>query len=153
MRYFERKLEPFFTITNYIAEFWNTISNIPFVIIGLLRLIEGTSLQKEYQLIVLAGIASAIHHATTPKWTIIIDWIPITWSGWHIWQEGYITYISQTALFEIFLAIFILATDHIYTYIPVPWGHVFWHVLAAFAIDCAYQSIEQFKMNFCFISN
>lgn len=138
---YSRKLETFFEVSKYIAEFWNTLSNAPFIVIGLLRLLEGTPLQTEYRLMVLAGIASGIHHATTPKWTIVIDWIPIVWSGWNIWQKGYILHLSSTAVFEMSLAMFVLLTDHIYSYIPIPWGHVFWHILAAFAIDCAYQSV------------
>jgi len=139
---YKRKLEPFFQISSYVAEFWNTISNAPFIIIGLLRLMEGTDLETEYKLMVLAGIASAIHHATTPRWTILIDWAPIAWSCFHILRSNYLLYLSPTAIFEILLAFFILVTDHVYTYIPVPWGHVFWHIVAALSIDCAYQSIQ-----------
>lgn len=33
-----RRLEPFYAVSPYIAEFWNTLSNLPFVILGVCRL-------------------------------------------------------------------------------------------------------------------
>lgn len=78
---FERRLElPFGAIVPWIAEFYNTVSNAPFVLLSLLRLLEGDNspdIHHAYILLALVGIGSGIHHATTPKWTIVIDWIPI----------------------------------------------------------------------------
>lgn len=139
---YERRLEPFFQISNYIAEFWNTISNIPFIMIGLLRLYEGTVLPEFYITMVFIGIGSGIHHATTPKWTVIIDWIPILISLCMIYYYNMIYIISFAVWFEIILAGLILYADHIHHLMPVPWGHVCWHLLASFAIDSAYQSVE-----------
>lgn len=138
---YERKLEKSYAISAYIAEFWNTVSNLPFIIIGLLRLYEGTELSQLYFLMILAGICSGIHHATTPRWTIVVDWTPIFMSFLYIFYQGLYTYLSYTAIFQVILALFILVTDHIITYIPVPWGHVMWHIVASLAVDCSYQSI------------
>lgn len=143
-----RRLEPFFQVSNYIAEFWNTISNLPFIIIGLLRLYEGTILTDFYWMMVITGIASSIHHATTPKWTIVIDWIPIVLSIIMLYFQGVIIFISLTAWFELFLSMVLLYADHIHHLMPVPWGHVCWHLLASLAIDSAYQSIE-FSLKNC----
>lgn len=137
-----RRLEEFFQVSNYIAEFWNTVSNIPFIMIGLLRLYEGAVLTEFYYCMVLVGIASGIHHATTPKWTIVIDWIPILLSVGMVYSYGMISMISATIWFELFLAGLILYADHIHQLMPVPWGHVCWHLLASLAIDSAYQNIE-----------
>ena len=139
---YPRKLEKQYKISRYIAEFWNTISNSPFIIIGILRLIEGTYFDYEYKLMICAGICSGFHHATTYKYTIIVDWIPILFSIVNMYQESLYLYISYATYFQMCLALFVLITDHVYTYIPVPWGHVFWHVLASFAVDSAYQSAE-----------
>ena len=141
-RLFNRRLEPFFQHSLCIAEFWNTISNLPFVIIGLLRLYEGTKLPNFYILMILAGLASAIHHATTPKWTIVIDWIPIALSIVLVLYTGVWQFISITSWFQLLLAFSTLLADHIYHLMPVPWGHVVWHLVASLAIDNAYQSIE-----------
>jgi hypothetical protein len=140
---YPRKLEPNFVVSRHIAEFWNTLSNLPFVVLGVLRLVEGQQpeLQYAYQLMILAGIASAIHHATTPKWTIVIDWIPIVLSMVHIWTMGYYGFISWATYFKFTLALVVLVTDHIWTLVPVPWGHVMWHLLAAYSIDDLYQDV------------
>jgi len=142
---YERKLEKFYQVSGYIAEFWNTISNLPFIVIGLLRLSQTSSNEVEilYILYVFAGIASAIHHATPWKWTILIDWIPISLSGLLIlYHYQMFSYFTSVTLFKLSLAFFVLITDHVYTKIPVPWGHVCWHLLASLAIDSAYQDVK-----------
>ena len=137
-----RRTELYYTHSKYIAEFWNTISNIPFIIIGLLRLYEGTNLTLLYQLMIAAGICSAIHHATIHKYTIIVDWIPIVTSSVLIWQMNLLPMISLTCYFELFLAFLVLFADHVYKLVPNHWGHTFWHLLIALSIDNAYQSIK-----------
>lgn len=145
---YERKLEPFFKVTHYIAEFWNTISNFPFIIIGLLRLWEQYPGKEEfvdtaYQILILIGIGSSIHHATTPKWTIIVDWIPIVIGLYYIYSLELIQYISAAVYFEVGLATSVLIIDHTTNLIPVPWAHTFWHLLITLAFDSFLQSVEK----------
>ena len=139
---FPRKLEKFYTHTPHIAEFWNTISNLPFIIIGLLRLYEGTNLVTFYSLYTLAGVCSGIHHASPYHWTIIIDWMPITLSILMTLKCGIIYYLTLVDIFKLFIAFSALISDHVWTPVPVPWGHVYWHLLASFAIDDVYQTVE-----------
>jgi hypothetical protein len=136
---FPRKLEKFYTHSMHIAEFWNTLSNIPFVLIGIYRLWQGTPLTLLYFLYTMAGVCSGFHHASPHKWTIIIDWIPIATSVVIVYSTGVLWSISISTMFWIMLAFATLINDHVYTSIPVPWGHVLWHLLAAYSIDRAYQ--------------
>ena len=155
---YERKHETHHTHSKYIAEYWNTLSNLPFIIIGFLRIIELTHYRVHdndiininitshminlYFLCICAGICSGFHHMLVYKWTIIVDWIPIATSIIYIlYNINLVYFISLISWFKILLAIFVLFTDHICTNIQIPWGHVFWHILSSFAIDSAYQDI------------
>lgn len=147
-RRFERKLEPAFQVTPWIAEFYNTLSNLPFLLIGLWRynelaLLDETVLVEQlrflYALYIACGVCSAIHHATTPRWTILIDWIPISTSILLILKFHFVVYFGVVSWFKLGLAMAMLVNDHVYTTVNVPWGHCFWHVLAAFSIDACYQ--------------
>ncbi len=137
---FERKPEQFFTHTKWIAEFWNTLSNLPFILIGFIRLECDTQLKFNYQLMIFTGICSVIHHATTQKWTLIIDWIPILISL--VVNLNYLSYAEMPEMLILLVAFVWLLIDHIATPVPVPWGHVIWHILAAYSIDIFYQKIE-----------
>lgn len=135
-----RRTEKYYAKSNHIAEWYNTISNLGFIILGMIRIYEyGWS--AEYALFTLAGICSGIHHATTQRWTIILDWIPIMWSLMIIINNHYLWLISLGTWFQILCALFILIDDHIMQTMHVPWGHVMWHVLASFAIDSMYQEV------------
>lgn len=153
MKFRERRLEPFFQNSNYVAEFWNTISNFPFMIIAILRLIEShnppyinqsqpdlSKIGQAYTYLFFVGLGSSIHHATTPKWTIIIDWIPILGFIYHIITTFDLYLLSNTVIFELFLSLTVLFIDHSTDIIPVPWGHVFWHPLAAISLDSMIQN-------------
>lgn len=138
---FPRKLEQFYTHSDYITEFWNTVSNIPFILIGIARLYEGTSQKLLYSLYILAGVCSGFHHATPWRETIVIDWIPIALSivlGLY-WQILYT--VSVATFIKLVITFGVLVNDHVWTTVPAPYGHVFWHILAAFTIDEIYTNI------------
>ena len=160
LRLWGRKKEvPLFGRFRWIAEFWNTLSNLPFIVIGVLRLYAlqeiqhtggGTALQfverREavlllYRLYTCAGIASGFHHMCNYSWTIIVDWIPIFLSMLIFLTEGFLPLVSVVSWFKLVLAFYVLLTDHMNTIVPVPFGHVMWHLLAALAIDAAYQDV------------
>jgi len=140
---FPRKLESFYTHSRHIAEFWNTLSNLPFVLIGLYRLWHGVNFVDLYILYVLAGVCSAFHHAHPKKWTIVIDWIPILISGYLAWEYDVWYHTSTTSRVWLGFAFGTLINDHVCTSLPVPKGHVLWHILAAYSIDSAYQDLER----------
>ncbi len=140
-----RQLErPFYSISPWIAEFWCTLSNLPFILIGGLRLWEGTEIPLFYWLFLGAGFCSSFHHASCPtwSWTIVIDWLPISVSILLGLYEGVFWTVQSVTLLKVAIAFLILLTDHWYTPVPVPWGHSFWHILAAFAFDEVYQDFE-----------
>ncbi len=143
-------MEPAFVVSPYIAEFWNTLSNLPFVIIGLLRLnqldchdrdVQCQEVWSLYVLFVACGVCSAIHHASTPRWTIVIDWIPIATSIGLMLKYQVLFSVGVVSWFKVGVAFAVLVNDHVYTTVNVPWGHCFWHVLAAFSIDACYQDV------------
>lgn len=144
---YERRLETAFQVNPYIAEFWNTVSNAPLSVIGLLRLIENygndSAIEIAYFLMILTGICSAIHHATTPRWTIVIDWIPIASMLIYSVVTWNLMLISPAVVAEIVLSLAVLYSDHILKIVPVPWGHVMWHLLAALSVDAFLQNMQK----------
>lgn len=130
--------EKHYATSHYIMEYWNTLSNLPFIIIGFLRLFEG-HLFDLYLLYILAGFCSGFHHAYPMKYSIVIDWIPIASSMVLMCVHGVIFHITFVTWFKVLLALLSLFMDHVFRIVPVPWGHVLWHILAALAIDDVYQ--------------
>lgn len=115
-----------------------TASNIWFIVLGSSRLIELEEFHLGYFLMVLAGVCSAFHHATPEKWTIVIDWIPISISILWILSNGILHFATMTTWIKIVSALLFLFEDHVLKLIPVPYGHSFWHILAAWSIDGLY---------------
>ena len=141
--------EEFYKVTPFIAEFWKTISNLPFVILGLYHLISfslNTNLKVVYSLLIIAGFFSAFHHATNYKcalcsreitWTLIIDWVPILSSIIYIIITKMINYFSFYSWIFIGVSVLWLLIDNAFA--PFKhWGHCIWHILIAFAISNAY---------------
>ncbi len=146
---YERKLEKFYDVNIHIAEFWNTLTNIPFILIGLYNLLFYTfdwNLTVAYFLLTMCGIGSSIHHASPHKWTIVIDWIPISCSILFVLWSGIIYSISMKSLIFSIISFGILLTDHICTPISVPWGHCLWHILASIAVNSIYS--DYYELNF-----
>jgi hypothetical protein len=143
-----RKYEAPYKTSKFICEFWNTISSLPFIIIGILRLIDENLYLYSDELVILylffvfAGIFGFIHHMSNFKYTILLDSIPLISSFIYIFYNDYLfNYITLITWFKIFLAFCVFITDHLCSCINTPWGHVFWHLLITFALDSAYQDI------------
>ena len=138
---YKRENEQFYNVTPHIAEFWNTLTNLPFILIGLYNILFyslNLNLTIAYLLLIACGIGSGIHHASPHEWTLIIDWVPILSSiGFVLWS-GIIYSISFISIMYTILAFSVLLTDHIFTPIPVPWGHCLWHILAAVTVNSIY---------------
>jgi len=126
-----------------IAEPINTLSNCAFSILAILRCIYPMPQHTLilYNCLFAAGLCSAFHHATpfSWKWTIVIDYLPIVIGVSYGWYTSIIAQITPATLFLIILSFACLLADHIWTPIPVPWGHSFWHILAAIAFDATIQ--------------
>jgi len=124
-------------------EHWNTVSNVPFLVIGLLRLWsplgQEKTLRQLYVFYVLAGVCSGIHHAIDFPGSIVLDWMPISYSLLLWYRYDVVFYLSAATWAQLGLALGILLVDHLGPVVPVPWGHVLWHITAALAVDAAYQ--------------
>jgi hypothetical protein len=176
----ERKFElPLYSWTPWVAEWYNTTSNLLFIVFGVSKCWEMTRLLRQmakrdaakdnpkqpgglnnpdrlenfirvmirlWVLMIVSGACSAFHHATDPytmKWTIIIDWIPILSTIVYIifYHPYLVKCISMTTCVAIGFSLAFLGVDHVYTPVPVPWGHVTWHLLAACSISMAYNDM------------
>ena len=135
----ERDLEPFYQVVPWIAEFWNTMSNLGLILIAIYRLntleLSPPDLQNSYWLVMAMGIGSAIHHAFPFYGSIVIDWIPILLFIIHSWIINLHHAVEKKNLFWLILASGWFFTDHLLRPCPTPWGHSIWHLLAAVAID------------------
>ncbi len=123
-------------------EKWNTISNLSFIVIGICRLKQWEDeedMTMLYFFYLMAGVCSGIHHALHFWGSLILDWIPILfsiglWNYYNLWS-----YISCGTWVQVVMALVILFTDHLFQLVPVPWGHVMWHIAVAQSIDSVYQ--------------
>lgn len=145
--------EEFYKVLPFIAEFWKTISNLPFIILGLYHLLHdslNSKLKVVYSLLVCAGFCSAFHHATNYEcilcskkitWTLIIDWIPILTSAVYICVTKMINSFTINSWIFLGISILWLFIDNVFA--PLKhWGHCIWHVLIAFAISHAYEDYK-----------
>ena len=101
--------------------------------------IENYNHQLFYWLFTCAGVCSAYHHSSPHSWTIVIDWLPISISILLGLYEGIFWTVQPVTLFKVSFAFSVLLADHWWTPTPVPWGHVMWHLLAAYSFDEVYQ--------------
>jgi predicted outer membrane lipoprotein len=151
----ERRREiPLFGIHPNIAEFWTTLSNLAFALVGVARLLLNTcgcsvfvsnDVHVLYLLLVLAAICSAYHHARDVKWTLLVDWIPITLSLVLVASIGTRT-VSYTTCVVACMALSWLVIDHVRPITRPPIGHGVWHILAALAADAMYQDLNQARV-------
>jgi len=77
-----------YTHSHLIAEFWNTTSNIPFIVLGVwgMLMTKGLPNRSRYLLahsfLVTIGVGSAVFHGTL-KWhaQVLLDELPMIWSA------------------------------------------------------------------------
>jgi hypothetical protein len=158
-----RHEKPYRNVFPFIAETWNTLSNIGFIFgacyIMYLNMTHGThSIEFAYfmnglaVLMCMIGICSAVHHAQCDKYdhyTLCLDWTPILATIGEIlfccWVTKTITLTdtwSATSVLSLVLAVVALTfliSDHLCHALPVPWGHVLWHIFASMAITSMYR--------------
>ncbi|XP_078481361.1 alkaline ceramidase 2 [Ciona intestinalis] len=93
--------EPNYVVSTNIAEFWNTLSNIPMLIIPLiliylykdysLKVLHCRFVNVVWALLVLTAIGSAYFHATLSLLGLFVDEIGILWMGFAMlgmWLPG-----------------------------------------------------------------
>ena len=147
--------EPLFGVLPCVAELWNTVSNVPFIVIGVLRLMLYPDMPSMwrilYGLFIAAGVCSGCHHASKRYWrkfTIVLDWLPIAISIILLLStgDGRLILIRATWLswLKFAFALAVLISDHLCLPIPPPWGHSFWHILVSLAIDDIYADSLRF---------
>jgi hypothetical protein len=130
--------ENWYSVTPYIAEFWNTVSNVAFIAVGIL--------QGSPELVV-AGCASALSHAIPKKWLLTVDKISVGLVLTRVVRERELFFENPWLALPLALAGVINVAD---TYISrrttscAP--HVFWHVSSAFLANVVLQSINAKKL-------
>lgn len=179
---YSRRLEAPYATSKYVYEFYNTISNVPFVVIGWIRMVESVGRTPSWHLDAIGcreedvlpatrmfihdisrlhlcilylylfymgmGLASGIHHAVRFHGSLVVDWIPILCTfvclllHFHLLHDYLLAKVSMAVVFQLVLAVGVLVMDHVCPLVPVPWGHVVWHLLAALSIDSLYQSFQ-----------
>lgn len=136
-----------YTHSPRVREWFCTWSNVPFTLIATLRLLNGFSgdltglLTVLYGLLAAAGVCSAIHHGTPGHATLVIDWLPIATSLTIVFWNGLLAYAQWSTVAMALFTLAWLLLDHIRPVTPAPWGHVLWHVSAAWAADSLYQDL------------
>ena len=137
-----RHPEAAFTHSRWIHEWFCTWSNVWFVVLGAFRLADTQADERElivlYALLVLAGVCSAVHHATVTPLTLILDWIPIASSvvlclWWGVYLHARASTVAACSATLLWVVV-----DHVHPVMPIPWGHVIWHMSAAWAADALY---------------
>ena len=141
-----RQMEDFYNISPYIAEFWNTLTNLPFILFGSYHIIF-TELHfntfNTYILLIMAGIASAYHHATPNPSTIIIDYIPIILSIAYILYNSMVYHFSYFSWILLVVSIGVLIYDNKFRPFGFK-GHCVWHFLIAITTNNAYQDYNNY---------
>ena len=135
--------KPLFQHSRYVAESYCFWSNAPFLLISTTRIIDGYSIQLSAYMLCI-GICSAWHHAHGARWSVYVDWLPIVALLWQVWRHQWWMFWSFTTWLKVVLTLGVGFNDHVFTTAPVPWGHVLWHVMAAFTMDAAFSEIESY---------
>ncbi|KAI9498028.1 alkaline phytoceramidase family protein [Zychaea mexicana] len=88
-----------YTYSHYVAEFWNTVSSLAMIFLGLLGVALhhrslGWRLSGSYLLIVVVGIGSVLFHATLQFEHQMWDEVPMVWTACYLFyvlldQHGY----------------------------------------------------------------
>jgi hypothetical protein len=140
---YKRVQEPAYAVSDHIHEFYNTLTNIGFILIGVARLWKIHDHADDviiylYVNYIFLGIGSGIHHAINHKYSIVIDWIPISFLIFQFLYYGVLHYVDLVGIIQFLLAIIVLFIDH---FKKLGTLHPFWHLLAAFALDTVLYSI------------
>jgi dihydroceramidase len=76
-----------YDVTNYIAEFWNTLSSVFIVVAGIF--FHRRTIKYQYGLrfslasfgVIFIGIGSILFHGTLQRWGQVLDEVPMLWSS------------------------------------------------------------------------
>ncbi|OQR96727.1 alkaline phytoceramidase (aPHC) [Thraustotheca clavata] len=108
--------EPNYVVSYYIAEFWNTISNLSFLVLGFYGLYRSIVLEFEWRFILMytnvmiVGLGSAMFHGSLTLISQQCDETPMIWSMliWTyilyspLWQGNYACEIAMRWLLALF---------------------------------------------------
>lgn len=125
---------------------YNTVSNVAFGVLGVLGIIQydgNDKLCMLYFWMAIACFCSSVHHASPRRlrrFTLVLDWIPIAVSLYLNVVYNTLPYMTLRTGFISLLALVFLFNDLV-DVVPVPWGHVTWHLLAAIAVDAHYTEV------------
>ena len=78
--------EPNYTMSHYVAEFWNTLSSVPIVAVGAVGLVHcrrqklGAAQAASYGVVGVVGVGSILFHATLMRTGQVLDEVPMLWA-------------------------------------------------------------------------
>lgn len=123
------------------------MSNAGLGVFGLAGVVENWGnprLCTLYLWMLAACVCSATHHAvrtgTVRRLTLVLDLAPILVSVVLNLAYGTLAYWTPTTAFMALTAAAFLLNDLV-DYVPVPWGHVMWHVSVSSAVAYHYREL------------
>jgi len=150
---------PYYSHFSFIAETWNILSNLSFIIGSVYCHMLINDILKEHEIYpesvirtpipfgaiqslvllqFIIGVCSGIHHALCDRYahiTIFIDWAPIAMTIVILLSQDVLLLwhlMSYPALFTMLLAFCFLADDHITQYCKK--SHMYWHLLMGLGV-------------------
>jgi hypothetical protein len=115
--------ENWYKVTPYVAEFWCTLSNVGFIVVGIYR--------KSPEL-VFAGLASIVSHTVPLQWLLTVDKIGVLIALTKLFRE-YKVIVQHPILLVPIAALGLIGLTDIYgaRVKGITWPHVVWHLSAA----------------------
>jgi hypothetical protein len=122
--------EDWYNVSEYVAEFWCTLSNAGFIIAGL---------HRKSPVLIFAGAASIVSHAVPKQWLLTIDKVGVLIVIAKLIQE-YKVLVTNPILLAPIAALGVINIMDTYLAARVrgkTWPHVVWHISAACVADIA----------------
>lgn len=127
--------EDWYAVTPYIAEFWCTVSNIPFFYVGA---------KHASPEVFFAGVASAASHAIPHQWLHTADLVGVGAVALKVARSYRVIYDNSWLIAPLAGAGIINAVDaYLSRNYGYTWPHVLWHITAAACMDMFLTCVDE----------
>jgi dihydroceramidase len=112
--------EPNYQVTEYIAEFWNTLSSVPIILLGMYGWIMHPNVKIRercmFTMIAMVGIGSVLFHGLLHRYAQVLDELPQFFGNmlmiYNIWEtDRCIKHIIMSATF-IFISVYYFSDNY-----------------------------------------